>query len=782
MRRHTMMGTQALAGTWLFAVLTLGGAASAADAQTTIEYVAHACFIIESASGTRIAIDPYNGSRWLGYEFPEPQRADAVLVTHPHHDHDAGYYFGAAPTFRRAGRYQVGDITITGIEGRHADPYGAEFGQLNTLWLIEVDGLRVAHLGDNGLPRRAALTAMRRVDVLMVPADGSGHILQPNEIASIRDVLRPAVTIPMHYRLGGLTERPASLGPVDPWLDGQSGVVRLDTHRLSIAPDALPDDPEIWVPRPSPAVRPWRASLARAWEEHERAVQARDGESWPSGRVEALEHLQAAVELAPDVSVFAFDLAEVLRDAGRPAEAIDVLERSLAAAARHDRAYTMRSHALLARLYAQDRHPAAAAEQYRLVMGGSVETGLLDEARTFLDGYRDGEQPPTPTAHAPNGLEERGRIALDVDDAPVEKRYVLRYPSNLDDWNGTLLIGVHGGTGGELADADGTIIGTSEVALDDVIGDHALADGYAYASVDRDGIGASPAGVATVTQFTERMRARLRTVAQRAPERTYLVGLSMGGGITRMAVEDPASDYDGVVIIAGAGGDLPTRLERTAQAAGLWSEVDPRIPVPLPDSDPRVQAYARIAGTPVEGRVFWPFTGASASYEGLRRTLASYGLEHLSDEELHLFSFDRHRSTEPFGSRVRAADTTGRVLLPTLEVVGTFDDLVAREVRVYRQTVERATAGDGRPAPAELHRLYQVYGAWHISPEDDATGGFQYRASRMNLGPAIQDAMAHGGSYVPAVRDALTLLDRWVREGVEPPPSTTVPASGRLID
>ena len=358
----------------------------AARADVTIEYVAQACFIVESESGTRVAIDPYNGNLWLGYDFPEDLTADAVLVTHPHYDHDASYYFGSVPTFTQPGTYRVGDITITGIEGKHVDPYGAEFGQLNTLWLIEVDGVHIAHLGDNGLPRRAALAAIVQINVLMIPADGDDHILKPNEIASVRDVLQPSITIPMHYRVTELSDRPASLGPIEPWLARQTGVNRLATHTFALAPGALPTEPEIWVPRPSPTVRRWSDDLRHAWEARDDARHLMQEETWPSGRVEALDHLQTAARLAPDVSVFAFDLADTLRDAGQPHEAISVLERSLlAGAAHHDHSYTMRSRRLLAQLYLDTGNPSGAAEQYRLVLAGSAQTALLDEARAFFD-------------------------------------------------------------------------------------------------------------------------------------------------------------------------------------------------------------------------------------------------------------------------------------------------------------------------------------------------------------------------------------------------------------
>jgi L-ascorbate metabolism protein UlaG (beta-lactamase superfamily) len=62
--------------------------------QVAIEYVAHSCFRIHTAKGTRLLIDPFASRLWLGYNFPTKLAADAVLITHPHYDHDADVLIG----------------------------------------------------------------------------------------------------------------------------------------------------------------------------------------------------------------------------------------------------------------------------------------------------------------------------------------------------------------------------------------------------------------------------------------------------------------------------------------------------------------------------------------------------------------------------------------------------------------------------------------------------------------------------------------------------------------
>jgi L-ascorbate metabolism protein UlaG (beta-lactamase superfamily) len=355
----------------------------AAPAGVRIEYVAHACFVIESPGGARALVDPYNGTRWLGYSFPVGLAADAVLVSHPHYDHDASYYAPArAPVLRAPGSYAIGDLRVTGIEGRHAEPWGEEFGATNTLWLIETGGLRLAHLGDTGPLSEASLRALGTVDVLMLPVDDQDHVLKRAEVAAIRRALRPAVTIPMHYRLAGLTRLPDSLGTIDEWLAGERDVVRLASHAATVARTSGP--PQVWVFPPSPAVAPWPPALVAAFEHRARArALAEREDAWEA----ALAERRRAAELSPTM-LFVFEWARALAEAGRAHEARGALETALAGAGQDDWEYTARARDLLAGLYAARGERERAAAQYQLVLRDEPRHELRQRAEAFLAGGR----------------------------------------------------------------------------------------------------------------------------------------------------------------------------------------------------------------------------------------------------------------------------------------------------------------------------------------------------------------------------------------------------------
>jgi len=236
------------------------GGAGSSEPVVTIEYIAHAAFRITSPGGSRILIDPYGSRVWIGYDFPDGIATDAIFVSHPHYDHDAGVSRGQAfpwdstttPLHRDPGIYRVGDVTVTGIRGKHADPYGMEFGQINTLWLIEAAGVRIGHWGDNGPVTDAIVAAMGRVDILMLPIDEQYHIIDQPTIDEILARLSPKRLVPMHYALPQLEpgDLPSGLGPIEPWLSGRGPIDAVGGASATFALASLGDSMRIVVFEP----------------------------------------------------------------------------------------------------------------------------------------------------------------------------------------------------------------------------------------------------------------------------------------------------------------------------------------------------------------------------------------------------------------------------------------------------------------------------------------------------------------------------------------------------
>jgi L-ascorbate metabolism protein UlaG (beta-lactamase superfamily) len=158
-------------------------------------WLGHSCFRIKAREAT-VLTDPVG--RLTGYAMPK-QTVDIVTVSHDHPGHanlDAvkpGYRLVNAP-----GEYELHDVFITGIRTYHDDKKGKERGY-NTVYLIELEGMVICHLGDLGHVLTEDQTeAMSSCDVLLVPA-GGGSVLDPSLAAEVISQLEPKIVIPMQY-------------------------------------------------------------------------------------------------------------------------------------------------------------------------------------------------------------------------------------------------------------------------------------------------------------------------------------------------------------------------------------------------------------------------------------------------------------------------------------------------------------------------------------------------------------------------------------------------------
>ncbi len=209
----------------------------------------HNCFRIRAREAT-VLTDPVG--RVTGYTLPK-QTADVVTLSHEHPGHanlDAVKpAAGQAPpaVLRGPGEYEVHGVFVTGIRTYRDDQKGAVRGH-NTVYLIELEGMVVCHLGDLGHPlTEEQAEAMPNVDVLLVPA-GGGDVLDPAKAAEVVGQLEPKLVIPMQFatslgdkNLGGLHPFCKELGIEVPTLEEKLIVRQSDlgeTLRLvALAPD-----------------------------------------------------------------------------------------------------------------------------------------------------------------------------------------------------------------------------------------------------------------------------------------------------------------------------------------------------------------------------------------------------------------------------------------------------------------------------------------------------------------------------------------------------------------
>jgi L-ascorbate metabolism protein UlaG (beta-lactamase superfamily) len=159
------------------------------------------CFRLRGRSAT-VVTDPYAPS--LGAKLPRLE-ADLVTVSHnhPQHSHLEAVVTKDAFVVEGPGEYEVKGVTVFGIRSYHDAVEGAEQGT-NTIYVLEVDDVRICHLGDLGhsLDDETVEAIGTPVDVLMVPV-GGGRALSAARAAEVVRTIEPRWVVPMHYRLPG---------------------------------------------------------------------------------------------------------------------------------------------------------------------------------------------------------------------------------------------------------------------------------------------------------------------------------------------------------------------------------------------------------------------------------------------------------------------------------------------------------------------------------------------------------------------------------------------------
>ena len=177
-----------------------------------IQHIGHAEFYLETESGYRIATDPYDSS--CGYPV-RVLKADAALVSHGHHDHNAVENLaGLQAVIDRAGEYTlVPGIRVTAVRGYHDDAEGTKRGE-TLLFLVEAEGLRIVHLGDLGCPLNdTQAEILKKPDVLMIPVGGF-FTIDGRQAAETTKQLQARIVLPMHYKTAYNSGWPIS-GPED---------------------------------------------------------------------------------------------------------------------------------------------------------------------------------------------------------------------------------------------------------------------------------------------------------------------------------------------------------------------------------------------------------------------------------------------------------------------------------------------------------------------------------------------------------------------------------------
>jgi L-ascorbate metabolism protein UlaG (beta-lactamase superfamily) len=205
-----------------------------------ISWRGHSCFIIKGKEKT-IITDPCHPD--LGYRLGNPE-ADIAILSHFHPGHS--YVEGVAnepKQIKSPGEYEIGGTFITGIAAFHDDKKGELRGK-NTIYIIEMDGITLCHLGDLGHRLSPQLVEeLGDIDILFLPVGEVSTISVDTAVEIVRQ-LEPPIVIPMHYKTEAFT---GDLGLVDTFLD-KMRIRELEAKpKLSVTSSSLPSSTQTIV-------------------------------------------------------------------------------------------------------------------------------------------------------------------------------------------------------------------------------------------------------------------------------------------------------------------------------------------------------------------------------------------------------------------------------------------------------------------------------------------------------------------------------------------------------
>jgi len=207
-----------------------------------IYYFGHSSFKIKGKQVTLVT-DPYDDPA-LGIKFPKVE-ADIVTISHSHSDHNAYQKVEGHPfLISEPGEYEAKGVSIFGFKTFHDLKQGNDRGE-NIIYLIEMDSLRICHLGDlEEVLDDQLLEEINGVDLLMIPVGGF-YTLGPEKAVELIAKIEPTIVIPMHFKIPQMGKAFENLVSVEDFFKVM-GVGQISPlPKLVISKDKLPEERQI---------------------------------------------------------------------------------------------------------------------------------------------------------------------------------------------------------------------------------------------------------------------------------------------------------------------------------------------------------------------------------------------------------------------------------------------------------------------------------------------------------------------------------------------------------
>ncbi len=210
-----------------------------------ITWYGHSCFRFMERGMASVVTDPFDADE-IGYA---PLKLKADIVTSscdlPGHRHLSAVK-GSPFEILGPGEYELGEVFITGVQTNGKKKQEGEIS--NTLYLIDYNGVTVAHLGNmNRVPSQTEIEALGSVNIVLIPI-GGGSGLNASKASEIISLLEPNLVVPMHYKT---SDSKIEMDGLDQFLKqmGVNEVVAQDLLKID-GEKSLPEDTKVIVLTP----------------------------------------------------------------------------------------------------------------------------------------------------------------------------------------------------------------------------------------------------------------------------------------------------------------------------------------------------------------------------------------------------------------------------------------------------------------------------------------------------------------------------------------------------
>jgi len=182
-------------------LLHRAGLAAAEGGATTITFLGHATFLIESPGGVAAVTD------FSGRHMP-PRLPDVITMNHAHSTHFTDTPDPRIAHVLRGWRgdggpaqhdIKVGDLRVRNLPTNIRSFDGGTRRYGNSIFVFETGGLCVGHLGHlHHMLNADDLATLGQLDIVMVPIDGAWTSSQ-GDMVEVLGQLNPRIILPMHY-------------------------------------------------------------------------------------------------------------------------------------------------------------------------------------------------------------------------------------------------------------------------------------------------------------------------------------------------------------------------------------------------------------------------------------------------------------------------------------------------------------------------------------------------------------------------------------------------------